>query len=263
MQLTKDELESKLIDLVKDFTTQSDISEMVSKALEEMETPIQLTKDFLKENPEIKDSHINNNLLDILDKCMLLKFPLRDKINAVYDNLFVGYTFNKNEVLNNKFNVVNIGLFIPNSDLTSFTVIPIIDNTGSPRVDANYLDTKFCDFKNLDLEDLEDITNNDLRQIISSKLDIDSKGLEIKADLTIKGDNYKILEKSVHDKTLLFIRYICPSTGRIYYNELSLNNLSSNKFYEKSNYESYIKAWWSISTLGANPDDSKLTIVRC
>jgi len=128
------------------------------------------------------------------------------------------------------------------------------------------------DFKNLTLEDTMKICNNDVRQIIQSKLDIDKMDLELKADKDVRGSNYKIL----YDKNFknseeyerlhkvfsgYFIRYVCPSTGRVYFNELDFNILKLSEYYRENDYDSYVDSWWSIAHAGANPNSQAM--IRC
>ena len=149
-------------------------------------------------------------------------------------------------------------------------------NYNNPRVknnDLTLLDHKFSDFKNLRLADTNEIKNNDLKQYIQSKLDLDKETcMEKLADKYVGNDNYQILRDTENpvdssnwswsnQMSDLYIRYICPSTGRVYFNNLNLNNLKLSEYFKEDNYDSYIDAWWSINNMGADPNQKAM--IRC
>lgn len=137
------------------------------------------------------------------------------------------------------------------------------------------LDHKFSDFQNLRLADTNEIKNNDLKQFIQSKLDLDKETCMKKlADKFVGNDNYQILKDTENpvdydnrswgwssQMSDLYIRYICPSTGRVYFNNLNLSNLKLSEYFKEGNYETYIDAWWSINNLGADPNQKAM--IRC
>ena len=89
------------------------------------------------------------------------------------------------------------------------------------------LPSKFSDFENLTLTDISKLKNNDLKQFLQSKIDLDKEDMKCLASVNIRGDVYKIylyFDKDSY-KDELYIRYICRSTARVYYNRLNLNNL--------------------------------------
>lgn len=114
------------------------------------------------------------------------------------------------------------------------------------------LDSRYSDFDTLSLKDTMEISNNDLSQLFQSKIDLDKENMTVLADKMVGYDNYKILKPDDGSETY-FIRYICPSTGRVYFNELNLSNLQISEYYKPSDYDSYIYSWWSINNLGADP----------
>lgn len=114
------------------------------------------------------------------------------------------------------------------------------------------LDSRYSDFDTLSLKDTMEIANNDLSQLFQSKIDLDKENMTVLADKMVGYDNYKILSPK-DDNDTYFIRYICPSTGRVYFNELNLSNLQISEYYKPSDYDSFIYSWWSINNLGADP----------
>ena len=114
------------------------------------------------------------------------------------------------------------------------------------------LDSRYSDFDTLTLKDTMEISNNDLSQLFQSKIDLDKENMTVLADKMVGYDNYKILKPKDSDETY-FIRYICPSTGRVYFNELNISNLGLSQYFKASDYDSYIYSWWSINNLGADP----------
>lgn len=119
------------------------------------------------------------------------------------------------------------------------------------------------DFNNVSLADTMQITNNDIRQFLQSKLNLDKEPLEIVDEAVICGDYYCIKHDPVHD--IDFIRFVCPSTQRVYHAELDFENLELNEYYKptKSNkYKTAMHAWWSLTHLGADPYRD-IVVPRC
>ena len=52
---------------------------------------------------------------------------------------------------------------------------------------------------------------------------------------------------------MLFIRYVCPSTQRVYYNSINKQFISFSEYYKENDFESYIYAWWNVCHVGADP----------
>ena len=111
------------------------------------------------------------------------------------------------------------------------------------------LPQKFSDFESLRLNDLNIIKNNDLRQILQGKIDLDKENMELLATTNIRGSEYKLLKRTEDE---LYIRYVCDSTGRVYYNLLNINNLKLSSYFDEGKPKSYLEAWWNITHLGAN-----------
>ena len=202
-----------------------------------------------------------------------VRIPLNKRINSFYDDLILEVLFyddvctpmgkfNKYnkiesekeqlEFLMRNTEITNIGLvYSPNgSRRLTINVIGKM-NYNSERAEKagiKLLPEKFSDFENLRLKDIQEINNNDLEQWIQSKIDLDKENMEELSKVFIRGDYYSIHRSDNND---LYIRYICRSTGRIYYNELNLENLKLSDYFKEKNYESYAKAWWSLTHLGS------------
>lgn len=218
-----------------------------------------------------------------------VRIPLDKKLNSYYDDLVLEIVFyddvcglgcpkfseyceltNKQDRLNfikENTEVTHMGLsYFRNGEHKATIGILGNLNTKDPRIEATgvtLLDHKFCDFKNLTLKDTLEIKNNDLKQWIQSKIDMDKENLKKLSSQIIAGDPYDIVEVPTSDNggTSLYIRYICRSTGRIYYNALVLRHLEMSPYYDKNDIDSYAKAWWNLNNLGT-PIPEK-AISRC
>ena len=125
------------------------------------------------------------------------------------------------------------------------------------------LPQKFSDFQKLTLADINVIDNNDLKQIFQEKIDLDKENMEKLSSQVIRGDLYEIFKSPETEDSDFdyYIRYICRSTGRVYYNRLNLFNLDISKYFNEDDYDSYAKAWWNLNTLGEDPDGEP--VIRC
>ena len=132
--------------------------------------------------------------------------------------------------------------------------------------DQMALPKEFADFENLTLAKTMEIRNNDLQQRLQTKIDIDKENLKVLDEKVVRGDLYKILEapKSFGNGQFRYIiRYVCPSTGRVYFNALNERSLSESKFYNKNDViNSLIYAWWHVNNCGENPMDEE-AVIRC
>ncbi len=131
------------------------------------------------------------------------------------------------------------------------------DQTALPR--------EFADFENLTLAKTMEIRNNDLQQRLQTKIDIDKENLKVLDEKVVRGDLYKILEapKSFNNGVFKYIiRYVCPSTQRVYFNAIDERSLSESKFYKNSDVTSLIYAWWHINNCGEDPMDED-EVIRC
>lgn len=221
-----------------------------------------------------------------------ITIPLDKKINSYYDDLCLEVVFyddigvnkgkyndykllrteeERREFIKANTEVTHLGLSIPNKQGSSTMATVVFmgePNYDSERVSESnivILGSDFADFNNLTLADTMKIQNNDLRQLFQSKIDLDKEDMKLLADLNIRGDNYKLLKAKQHlknsDEPELFIRYVCPSTQRIYYNKINKTNLRYSDYYKESNYDSYLKAWWSITHMGLEVEGENF--IRC
>lgn len=124
----------------------------------------------------------------------------------------------------------------------------------------------FVDFGNVSLAETLKIKNQDLMQIMQSRIDMDKEHLELLDEKEIGGDSYRLLSipkdmlKDTDRESVLLIRFVCPSTGRVYHVSLSENNLSNSKYYKKGDYSTYIDAWWQITHGGVDPKTCEYVI---
>ena len=228
----------------------------------------------------------------------LVRIPLDKKINSYYDDLVLEVAFyddiavpkgqyetyktletqeaRKNFIIENT-EITHLGLVVfnnqRNQDVATIQLMGEL-NKEDDRVKQSQLillDSKFADFGNLTLADTMEVSqNNDLRQLLQSKIDLDKEDMELLADLDIRGSNYKLFKSSIekNEDTWnssrikdMFIRYVCPSTGRVYYNPINTEFLAYSEFYEEGNYPTYLEAWWNVCHVGANPREGMMA--RC
>lgn len=205
-----------------------------------------------------------------------VRIPLDKKINSYYDDFSLDIVFyddvctplgkyneykeltSKEERLNflkNNIEITHFGLvYAPQKQVRAIIGVMGNLNTNDPRIKESgitLLPQKFSDFENLTLKDTFKIDNNDLKQFIQTKIDLDKENMELLASINIRGDVYKILKPSEEQKNTFYIRYVCRSTGRVYYNPLNLRNLEISSYFKKDDYESYAKAWWNLAHLGS------------
>lgn len=213
-----------------------------------------------------------------------VRIPLDKRINSYYDDLILEVIFfddvctlNSNyetyaslETKEDRMNFIKENVEITHIGLSYFKDKSHIFTIGvqgnlnfeDPRIKESrvlLLDHKFSDFENLTLADTMEILNNDIRQFLQSKIDLDKEQFTKLAEKTVRGDVYGIYKSPY--STELYIRYTCPSTGRVYYNVLNLRNLRLSPYYEEENTESYIDSWWNINTLGGKVEGEP--ILRC
>lgn len=129
------------------------------------------------------------------------------------------------------------------------------------------LTEEYCDFNAVTLAMTLKIRNNDLLQIMQSKIDIDRENLEVVDEREVRGDVYKILKTPqpirLRSNTFEYmIRYVCPSTGRVYHNLINETSISNSSFYKSGEPSTYIYAWWNINNGGDDPTSAK-RVIRC
>ena len=219
--------------------------------------------------------------------CTTLRIPLDKKINSYYDDFTLEVVFHddvatlkgkyddykklktqeeKRKFIEENTQITHFGLlFLKNNRLVSIIALQGELNTEDVRViesDVVLLPIKFSDFSTLTLKDISKIQNNDLKQFIQSKIDLDKENMKELSSQLIRGDVYSIYESKINNSPDLYIRYTCRGTGRVYYNLLNLHNLSLSKYFKQNDYDSYCKAWWDLNTLGGNPNNEK-PVIRC
>lgn len=129
------------------------------------------------------------------------------------------------------------------------------------------LTEEYCDFNSVTLAMTMKIRNNDLLQIMQSKIDIDRENLEVVDEREVRGDVYKILKTPqpirLRGNTFEYmIRYVCPSTQRVYHNLINETSIANSKYYKSGEPKTYIHAWWNINNGGDDPTSAK-RVIRC
>lgn len=214
----------------------------------------------------------------------IVKIPLNKLINSFYDDLFAEVVFyddvcpphGKYEIYSNleseedqleflmrNIEITNIGLVYERNERR----IAILELLGELNYDDDrvrnsgieLLGKEFSDFKHLTLADTSGVQNNDLKQWLQTKIDLDKENMKELAKTFIRGDYYSIHQPQ--DSKDLYIRYVCRSTGRVYYNKLNLNNLRLSEYFKEGDYDSYNKAWWNLTHLGSKVDGKP--IIAC
>lgn len=128
---------------------------------------------------------------------------------------------------------------------------------------------EYCDFTKVRLADTAKIKNNDLLQVMQTKIDIDREELEVVDEKYVRGDIYKILKTNETMRTTnsrnsfnYYIRYVCPSTGRVYFNPIVEGSLQQSRFFKNGDVNTYIHSWWHINNAGDDPT-VELDVIRC
>ena len=131
------------------------------------------------------------------------------------------------------------------------------------------LPCEYCDFDKITLADTLKIKNQDLMQLMQAKIDIDRENLEIIDEREVRGDLYRIVKtpKPINRgrgsrEINYLIRFVCPSTGRVYHVDLAEDMLDSSKYYKSGDTSTYIHAWWHITHGGADPLKGP-DVIRC
>ena len=217
-----------------------------------------------------------------------VRIPLDKKLNSFYDDIVLEVLFYDDVcTLNAKFEeyrklttkAERIAFLKENTEITHAglayfkdnepkAIISLLGNLNFKDERVKLLNTtllkkRFSDFKNLTLKETLEIENNDLRQWLQSKIDMDKENLNKLSSQMIAGDLYEIYEvpTSTNGGSTLYIRYVCRSTGRVYYNTLVLRHLALSPYYDENNVDSYARAWWNLNNLGEEIPDKP--IVRC
>ena len=212
----------------------------------------------------------------------VLRIPLNKMINSYYDDLILEVLFYddvctpkgkiseynqltskeaRKQFLMDNTEITHMALvFAPNGKTRALMAVKGELNFKETRIKdcgIDLLPSKFSDFSNLRLADINALDNNDLKQFLQEKIDLDKENMKKLSSQNIRGDLYEIFE----NENDFYIRYICRSTGRIYYNRLNLRNLEISKYFKENDFDSYARAWWNLNTLGGNPDGDP--VIRC
>lgn len=131
------------------------------------------------------------------------------------------------------------------------------------------LPCEYSDFDAITLADTLKIKNQDLMQIMQAKIDIDRENLEVVDERDVCGDHYRLVKmpKPINrgrgaTPVNYLIRFVCPSTQRVYHVDLVEEMLDSSKYYEPGKVDTFILAWWHITHGGLDPLKSP-DVIRC
>ena len=241
---------------------------------------------FLEEHFDIEHQKAEYNATgDVFASRTFTEIPLNKCLNGLYDDfnaivLFYDNLTNdeiitklenaptleeKKQIVKDNTEITHILLALGDNSRASIALMGKLDEVYSDITNdsAQVLPPKYSDFGAITLQDCENIKNNDLAQIIQERIDMDKENLIEEACLTIKGEEYKILKSPYTSKE--YIRYVCPSTQRVYYNVLNYDYLKESQYYEEGNAESYILAWYSIANLfiELTEDEIKRPSIAC
>ena len=212
----------------------------------------------------------------------LVRIPLDKRINSFYDDLILEVLFYDDIAVNKgqfdtyksletqeerrnfiKANteITHFGLVVNGRSNNQVATIGLMgkldfDNERVKQSGIVLLGEEYADFNTLTLKKTMEIQNNDLRQFFQTKIDLDKENMKLLATATIGTDEYKVFqskEKDSRGNKMLFIRYVCPSTQRVYYNSINKQFISFSEYYKENDFESYIYAWWNVCHVGADP----------
>lgn len=214
----------------------------------------------------------------------LIRIPLDKRINSFYDDLILEVLFYddigvnagqfdtyrtletqeaRREFIKKNIEITHMGLVVVGRSNNQVATIGLLgkldfDNERVKQSGIILLDNKYADFNNLKLKDTMKVSNNDLRQLLQTKIDLDKEDMTLLSDTNIGNDNYKIYEtkeKNDRGNKQLFIRYVCPSTQRVYYNSINKTFLEFSKYFKADDYDTYALAWWNVCHVGADPKE--------
>jgi len=225
---------------------------------------------FLEEHFDIEHQKAEYNATgDVFASRTFTEIPLNKELNGLYDDfnaivLFYDNLTNdeiitklenaptleeKKQIVKDNTEITHILLALGDNARASIALMGKLDEVYSDITNdsAQVLPAKYSDFGAITLQDCENIKNNDLAQIVQERIDMDKENLILEAELLVKGEEYKIFKSPYTNKE--YIRYVCPSTQRVYYNVLNFDYLKESQYFEEGNAESYILAWYSIANL--------------
>ena len=268
---------------------------MFNEAIEENKAD-QAVVDTLKEQlqPLLEEKeHFNKSNLQYMKKLYeetgvvdysrnLVRIPLDKRINSFYDDLILEVLFYddigvnagqydtyktldtqeaRRDFIKSNTEITHFGLVVNGRNNNQVATIGLLgkmdfDNERVKQSGIILLDERYADFGNLTLGETMKVQNNDLRQFLQTKIDLDKEDMKVLAETVIGSDDYKILESNEADgrgNKMLFIRYVCPSTQRVYYNTINKQFIAFSEYYKEDDYKSYILAWWNVCHVGADP----------
>ena len=222
----------------------------------------------------------------------IARVPLDKRINSFYDDLVLEVAFyddiavpkgryedykalstqeQRRQFIMDNTEITHMSLVVfnnqRNQDIAHLQILGNL-NVDDDRVKQSnliLLDSRFADFNSLTLADTMEVSqNNDLRQLLQTKIDLDKEDMKVLADLDIRGSNYKLLKSDIMQEgeedqwrssrvKNMFIRYVCPSTERVYYNPINTEYLRVSEYFKDGDYDSYLLSWWNVCHVGANP----------
>lgn len=272
------------IKLFNDAIEENSADQAVVDVLKEQLQPLLEEKEhFTKSNMEyMKKLYKETGIVDYSRN--LVRIPLDKRINSFYDDLILEVLFyddigvnngqfetyksletqeERKEFIKANTEITHFGLVVNGRSNNQVATIGLLGNLDfdNERVKQSgivLLSEKYADFGTLNLKKTMEIQNNDLRQFFQTKIDLDKEDMKLLAKATIGTDEYKVFqskEKDGRGNKMLFIRYVCPSTQRVYYNSINKQFISFSEYYKENDYESYIYAWWNVCHVGADPKE--------
>ena len=290
---TQDSIEENKarLDMFQEAIMENREDDDIVKVLKEQMKPLEEEREyFLKSSMQYqKELYKKTGVIDYSRS--FIRIPLDKRINSFYDDLILEVVFYDNIGVNNgdydtykrletqeerknfiieNTEITHLGLVIlsksTSNQLATIALMGSLDfdNERVRQSGITLLSQEFADFDKLTLAKTMKLGNNDLRQLFQTKIDLDKEDLKLLSDIDIKGDNYKLYKlKKEEDQrhNTLFIRYVCPSTQRVYYNSINTEYLKYSDYFKENDYTSYIKSWWNVTHLGTKIEEG--TFTRC
>lgn len=256
-------------------------TELSEKAISILEERLYLEQNFDIAHQKAKYKETG----DIFATHSITEFPLAKKLNSLYDDFNAVLTYYDNltndeiitklenaptleekvQIVKDNVEISHIALSFIHSTRANIALLGKLDPIYSDikQDTAQILPPHYSDFNKVTLEDCELIKNNDLAQIIQERIDMDKENLILEHEINIKGENYKIFRSPRTGKE--YIRYVCPSTQRVYYNVLNFGYLSESMYYVEGDPSTYALAWVHIANLfiDLNEEEIKRPSISC
>lgn len=248
------------------------ISKDVDKCLSAKEAGI------LREYDKILSNNYYYDSTETLTPAMLYRtevpvafIPLRGLISDIYDSFFLVVTMTADV---HSMDIVNMRLWLPQSSLedpwclNGMILIDVLRESPTEfskdmvdftmENDGIRFDTKYCDFVNLNMSDIDKINNNDKEQLFCRFADVfrDPSMKKIHEEV-IQGHPYELYQH----KNKFYRSFICPDSRRKYLEFLDLDNLDMCSLFKRDDYKTYLGAVWAV-TEGVNPYEEELIAIR-